>query len=376
MKILIVTDLFVPNVGGLEFTVERLAWQFQKRGHQVCVVAARNPPNLPAFEMVKGIPTHRLFFIRPQPHPKFLLGLPSFIFLKNIIQKEKPDIIQVHFPHSNGLSSLLASFFTSIPLVVTMHGSDAQVFPKKSAIERAITTNLFKRARAITGISQFTTRCATELLPTQHEKFSAITSGIDVEEYDKSNEAYRHKDEKTYIYSTGRFVYKKGFDILINAFAKIAQAFPEVDLIISGDGPEREKCQKKIKEFGLSGRIFLPGFVSRPDMIRYFKGCAFFCIPSRQEPLGATVLEAMACGKAVAASKVDGIVEMVEEGRTGFFFSPGDSEDCAKILSKMLKDNTLCEKMGKAGREKVVSFFTWSRAADEYLQLFEKVLKV
>ncbi len=375
MKILMITDLFAPSIGGLEFTVERLAFQFQKRGHEAVVVAARNPAHLPAFEVVKGIPTHRLFFIRPQAHPKFLLSLPSFLFLKGIIEKEKPDIIQVHFPHSNGLSSLLASYFTKIPMVVTMHGSDAQVFPKKSQIARAITTRLLKRAAAVTGISKFTANCALGLLPSSPEKFSAITSGVDIEEYDSVKGAYRHKAGRRYIYCTGRFVTKKGFDIAISSFAGIASKFPDVDLILSGDGPEREKCILQAKSLGIFSRAIFPGFVPREQMIKYFKGCEFFCIPSRQEPLGATVLEAFSCRKAVAASRVDGILEMVEEGKNGLFFEAGDIAGCSGCLSRLLSSSEQCRKMGEAGRKKVSSYFTWSRAADEYLALFSSLIK-
>ncbi|MEM2963183.1 MAG: glycosyltransferase family 4 protein [Candidatus Anstonellales archaeon] len=370
MKVIAITDLYAPRIGGLEDSLERIMSHIQKMGHEVLVVAARNPPTLPKEETIRGIRVKRLFFIRPQLNPKWLLGLTAIPALIKIIKEENPDVINVHFPHSNALASCVAiSLFRDIPFVVTFHGNDA-VFMKRSWISWFFGTYLIRNASAVTAVSEF---IAKKLLDEEGFTDGAlpIRSAIDVTEFD-SAPFTNHKLPERFIYSTGRFVYKKGFDLLLKAFA-LADIPPDVKLIITGDGPERQRCISLAEKLGIKDKVEMPGFVKREMLRQLFRECTIFVLPSREEPLGLVVWEAMASRKAVVATDVGGVSEMVRNGITGLLCKPTPHE-LARCITWMIANPHKARLMGIEGR-RVAESYSWDECAKQYLDVYMQVTK-
>ncbi len=368
MKIIAITDSYAPNIGGLEDGLERIMAHLQKAGNDVLVVAARNPPALPAEETIRGIRIKRLFFIRPQISPKWLIGLTAIPQLIGIIRKEKPDVVNVHFPHSNALASCFAiSACGRVPFIITFHGNDA-VFLKKSRLSRALVGHLIKNAKGVTGVSDFV---AGSLLGDFAPGALCVRSGIDLNEFDLKEEAQK-KAPARFIYATGRFVYKKGFDVLIKAFSH-AKIPDEMKLVITGDGQEWRKCKKLVVDLGIGERVQMPGFVSRGRLRQLFRECELFVLPSREEPLGAVVIEAMAAKKPIVATGVGGVPERIMHGRNGLLCRP-EEEDMAKKMEWMISHQHQARQMGLEARRNAESE-TWEKTAEGYVKVYKNAIK-
>src|SRR5207245_2236045 len=158
--------------------------------------------------------------------------------------------------------------------------------------------------------------------------------------------AYAHP--RSYVAAVGRLVPQKGFDVLLEAFARLDA--PEVDLLIAGDGPERRRLEALRERLGLGARVHLLGAVDRATVASLYRGARLVACPSRWEGLPLVCLEAMASGRAVVASRVDGIPDAVGDGETGLLVPPEDPVVLAAALGALLEDGPRRER--RAGRRR------------------------
>jgi glycosyltransferase involved in cell wall biosynthesis len=172
----------------------------------------------------------------------------------------------------------------------------------------------------------------------------------------------------------GRLVQEKGLDVLLHAFRKVVIQIPDAQLLIAGDGPERERLKKLIADLELSSNISMLGHQSRSDIERLFAKAWVQAVPSRwAEPFGLVAAEAMMRGTVVVASDSGGLSEIIQHGRTGFLVPPGDIEALAEALSLLLQDRGLAEQMGKAGREFALAQFNEKTYVDEFVQFYQSI---
>ncbi|KKW47238.1 MAG: Glycosyltransferase [Candidatus Kaiserbacteria bacterium GW2011_GWA2_58_9] len=152
--------------------------------------------------------------------------------------------------------------------------------------------------------------------------------------------------------SSGRLVPWKGFGELIGIVAK----HRDWRLDIFGDGPGRRELEERIATLGAGGRISLKGSVSREDMLETFARAAVFVLNSRYEGLSHTLVEAMAAGAPVVATRVGGNPEVVEDGANGLLVEAGDAAGLERALARLLSDEALRGKLGDAARELAKDF--------------------
>jgi glycosyltransferase involved in cell wall biosynthesis len=171
--------------------------------------------------------------------------------------------------------------------------------------------------------------------------------------------------------AAGRLVPIKGFDRLIQAFARVHAAHPDVRLEIAGEGPSSNALQAEVSRLGLSGAVEFLGWVDRlPEAMR---GWTVFAQPSMEEAFGITVLQAMACGLPVVASDVGGLPELVDPGTTGLMVPPGDVGALAEALQTLLRDAPRREAAGSAGKERARAFGE-DRFATEVASIYRALL--
>ncbi|MGI4790069.1 MAG: glycosyltransferase family 4 protein [Janthinobacterium lividum] len=383
MNIAIFASAFYPHFGGVEEACRHLALEYQRRGHRAHIITTRHPSDLPAHETAVGIDVWRFPFEMPRTRPA---GLAHFArafpaerrSIANLLKSLQADIIHVQCVSANGFYALWAAQDTGLPMVVTTQGErtmDAGQLYQKSLAANWTLKTLLRRADYITACSQQTLDDIKEFAGFSIEsKSRAIYNGIDLDEFDTDKTPYVHP--RPYILGIGRIVPQKGFDILIDAYSRLIYRLASApDLIIAGDGPEREKLQAQIDTLGLSERIHLIGRANRTQTVQLFHGCQFFVLPSRQEPQGIVSLEAMACAKPVVAARVGGVPEIVLDGETGLLFSGGDAVALAHTLEKTICDEDEAKAMGRAGRARAEAHFTWPRIADQYFEIYNKVDK-
>ena len=164
----------------------------------------------------------------------------------------------------------------------------------------------------------------------------------------------------------------KGYDLFVQAAAQVRDTCPQARFVVWGEGTQRSCLEGMIRSLDLSDVFKLPGkAASIPHLL---PECDLFVQPSRAEGFGLAALEAMASGLPVVAASVGGLRTIVQDGVTGWRFSPGDSDALGRMLSQLLTQPALMQTMGRAGRERALNQFTLEKMTNAYAQLIESLL--
>ncbi|MET7701435.1 MULTISPECIES: glycogen synthase [unclassified Streptomyces] len=186
--------------------------------------------------------------------------------------------------------------------------------------------------------------------------------------------------DRPYLLFVGRITRQKGVPHLLRAVRDID---PDVQVVLCAGAPDTPEIDREFRELfqelsGVrQGVHWIPQMLPRPDVIQLLTHAAVFVCPSVYEPLGIVNLEAMACGTAVVASRVGGIPEVVDDGRTGLLVDVDDDFEAhlARALDAVLADPEAARRMGEAGRQRAVGEFGWDAVARRTVQLYEEILK-
>jgi len=178
-----------------------------------------------------------------------------------------------------------------------------------------------------------------------------------------------------YVLSVARLNPLKGHDILLAAFRVVAEQEEDLHLIIAGDGPQRIRLHAVTLALGLKDRVTFLGEVGRERVKELLAACEFLVLSSWSEGMPTVALEAMASGKAVIATNVDGVSEIVADSRTGLLVLPGDPASLAEVMLALLRDRDRCRQMGKNGQALVKAQYDFSLAADRYLAVYQHLLQ-
>ncbi len=168
------------------------------------------------------------------------------------------------------------------------------------------------------------------------------------------------------VLTVGRLVAEKGHIDVLTAVSELVESGIDVTLTLVGSGPERRRLGELAQALGLEGRVYMPGAVGQDEIVDYYAQADLFCLPSFAEGVPVVLMEAMAAGIPVVASRVMGIPELVEDGVSGLLVAPARPDLVAKAIRRLAEDPDLRDTLGAAGREKVIADF---EIADVVLQL-------
>ncbi|MBE7210437.1 MAG: glycosyltransferase family 4 protein, partial [Gluconacetobacter diazotrophicus] len=283
------------------------------------------------------------------------------------------ELLHLQCVSSNALYALAAKQALGLPLVLTAQGERtmdaAQIYQRWPFMARLLRRSL-AAADHVTACSAATLEDLEQFAghPLGPHRAEVIYNGIAPGDFaDARAEAH----PRPYVLAVGRFVPQKGFDLLLRAYAQAG--LPEHELVLAGEGPERESLQALADRLGVQERVCFTGRVDRRRAAALFKGCAFFVLPSRQEPQGIVNLEAMAAGKAVVATRVGGVPEVVLDHETGLLVPGEDVPALAAALRRLAARPDLRSTLGAAGRQRAERF-TWSHIADQYARIYAGLL--
>ncbi len=373
INVAILSSAFHPSIGGVEELVRQLALEQKRRGWPTIVATNRWPRDLPGVEEIDGVTVRRYSFRVPGANlsrnlAAAVLGPMTLRQMCRDFRAIGVDLLHLQCVSSNAPYAIAAAKRLGIPLVATLQGEltmDAnQTFQKRES-DRQLYRDLLASCDAVTACSAQTLREAEEFFGSSlAHKGRVIYNGIRMEDFSK---AVPFAWSRPYILAIGRHVKQKGFDVLIQAFAQAKAA--GVDLMIAGDGPENSALRKMSE--GLP--VHFVGRVDHDKAVSLFMGCHFFVLPSRHEPMGIVNLEAMAAGKAVIASDVGGVPELVVRDESGLLVKPDDVRALARAIGVLSDDGDLRNRFGAAGRKRVEQF-TWLALADQYEQVYRRAM--
>ncbi len=331
-RILIVSSSYAPVVGGVQTVAQNLAKQLIGGGHQVRVLTHRYPVTLPAKETIDGVEVERLLFLSPgiehlsRRRPdlfgaSLFYGPQSHSRLKKVMQEFRPEVVNVHFPDHQIPFILKLRREFAFRLVVSLHGHDVERLDsdqsengdkRDSRAARTQLESILREADAITACSRHILDKASQIEASVAGKGHVIYNGVDLERF--SNKAcYRHP--RPYVLAFGRLTHKKGFDLLLRAFAEAGATNSSVDLIIAGAGEDHDELKSLTSDLGLDQKVHFFGEASPDQIVQLLNGSLFVAVPSRREPFGIVALEALAAGKSLLASETDGLGEFLSEIR-------------------------------------------------------------
>lgn len=258
--------------------------------------------------------------------------------------------LHAHFAGPALDHAFVLSRLAGIPFSFTVHGSDLLVRP------HPLLGPIAREAAAVFTPTRFNRDALVGRHRVPEERIVLAANGVDTDRFRPGEEK-----EPRSILTVARLHPVKGLDRLVDAYAILAGRGIDFRARIAGEGPERERLEEKIRRAGLEGRVRLEGALDREEILRLLRRAEIFALSSHSEGLPMSVLEAMSCALPVAATRITGIPELVEEGRTGLLAPPGDAEAMAENLARLLADGDLRARMGRAGREKVIAGYGLDR---------------
>lgn len=271
-----------------------------------------------------------------------------------------------HFADSSGTVAMLAAEIGGIGFSMTMHGPALFYEPHRWRLDAKTA-----RARFVACISHFCRGQAMHFSDPAHwDKLKIVHCGVVPDSYGRAPDAPRGKR----LIFVGRLAAVKGVPVLIEAFERLAARHPEARLEIVGDGPERARAEARVAERGLGHAVSFLGYQSAEAVSGLLARADCLVLPSFAEGVPVVLMEAMASGLPVVASRVAGVQELVEDGVSGFTVPAGDVETLVARLDQLLSDPDLCERMGAAGRAKVRAEFDQGAEAVWLGQIVEGAL--
>ena len=176
------------------------------------------------------------------------------------------------------------------------------------------------------------------------------------------------------ILGVGNLLKLKGFDLLLKAFAELAEDFAIWDLVIVGGGAESDNLKNLAKELKLCNRVHFTGPLPSPETMEWMDLCDIFCLPSWSEGFGVVYLEAMANGKPVIGVKGQGIDPVIRENETGLLVEPQNVQSVVNALRQLISNKPMRDEMGEKGKKTVLQKFTWEHCSQQYVQLYREIL--
>jgi glycogen(starch) synthase len=373
VNVAIFASAFHPHFGGVEELCRQLAMELGRQGHSAIVLTNRWPRSLPRREEVDGIPVYRLPFRTPDAGAKSRV---SYMMTHGLVVREtlavlrrhRIDVLHVQCVSSNAHYALAARRRLRLPLVVTFQGEltmDATGLFQRSEFARQTLHQCAAKAEVVTACSRKTLEDAEAFLSRPIGQGRVVFNAANIEEFSGA-QSYQHP--RPYLFAIGRLVPQKGFDVLLRAFA--ASGVTSHDLLLAGDGPEREKLEALAAELRLGDRVRFLGRADRTQVPSLFAGCSFFVLPSRaDEGLPVVCAEAMAAGKAVVATRSGGAPEAVLDGTSGLIVEREDVAGLTQAIRTMANDATMRQTFGAAGAERA-KLFSWRAVTGDYLAAY------
>ena len=364
MKIVQHCVYFPPEVGGLESHVHYLCRGLAKRGHGVTVVTSLSRPGLPAYEEMDGIRIYRTLLPSRTPWGWFVHAAGSTPRTRAAVQGA--DVVHAQaFPSILPCSLALAGSGT--PLVCTLHTSHFLRLADNPVVAPAL--------GKLIELSDYNFAASKEIADVGEAlgpsiSVETLVNGVETEIFRPVEGTHPRAGRRWRLVVPRRLFPKNGVEFFVRALPLVA-ARADVDAIVVGDGPERERLEALARELGVAERIEFLGARPHADMPGLLCSADLAIFPSLMEATSVAALECMACGLPVAASAVGGLPQIVDDG-VGGLFPPGDPEGLAAKVVELLSTGGLAER-GVTGRERVVAMWSNERLVDRHLAVYGKL---
>jgi phosphatidylinositol alpha-1,6-mannosyltransferase len=295
----------------------------------------------------------------------------------------KYDLLHSHWILPQGFTGILTAGLLRIPHVTTVHGGD--VFGLQGTLLTQFKRFTLRHTDVVTVNSSITKKAVNEITPDLHE-LHLIPMGVTTHEVATSpsseelRKLYRRGSGPLLLF-VGRLVEEKGVEDLIRAVAILVPRFPDITVLIIGEGQDRPYLEGITQTLGLSDRVIFTGWV-KPDVVSaYLAAGDIFVGPSREasdgwiEAQGLTVIEAMVAKTPVISTRVGGIVDSVRHEETGLLVNERSPVEIAKAIDRLVREPFLADHLREQGYKLAVNKFSRTSSAESFSALFDRMIQ-
>ncbi len=354
------------NTGGITSYVLTLTKGLVQKGHSVHIVTSGGDREKEC-ERVGAIHVRLSIRTKSEVSYKVFMGIPAII---KLVKQQQCDVIHAQTRVTQVMAAIV-SFFTRVPYVATCHG-----FFKPRFFRRIFPC----WGNATIAISQQVKEHLINDFSCDPNSVFLLPHGLDVSTKEWTPQEKEERKNvlglrsKTIIGIVARLSDVKGHDVLIRAMPKVVKQVPDVDLVIVGQGKTEPFLRKLVHEFSLESYVhFFPSVNGDDNLLPLFD---VFVMPSRQEGLGLSVMEAQAQGLAVVASNVGGIPSLIENGKTGVLVSKENPEQLADAIIDLLKDTDKRKRIACAAQAFAIKNFSLDPMVQGTLQVYAQARKL
>ena len=375
------------NMGGPALHVSYLTAGLRERGYVTTLVAgslARGEESMEFVAEELGVQVISIAELHREISP--LKDALAVVRLARLIRLQRPQILHTHTAKAGAigrLAALLAADAKPPIIVHTFHGHVLRGYfgPLRAEFFRLLERWLARVATVLIAVSPEVRDDLVALGVAPREKFVVIRLGIELEQRVDPGRNGRLETRRMLGIAPDRFVVgwigrmtgvKRTNDVLL-ALKRLREQDVDAALCMVGDGPDREPIERRASELGIVRHCYFLGY--QEEVAPYYAVFDAMILPSGNEGTPVSAIEALASGRPVVATRVGGVPDVVRDGEDGFLVEPGDVEQLAARLAQLARDPELRERMGHAGRERVLPRYAVDRLIDDVDRLYRELLQ-
>ena len=391
-QILLLNYEYPPLGGGAGVATAALARRLAGRGGAVDVVTSspadsdRRSPDPRRAASASSDAGPRVFGVRSWRqgvHESGLTGAATYVLsalplVARLLRERDYDLVHIFFSLPTGLLLPLASL-EGVPTVVSLRGSDVPGYDQRNRrLQRLhrfllpVTRCIWRSADRVVALGEALAEKASATDPGL--EMTVIPNGVDTDKFRPEPVSLQTGDEGTVrCIAVARLVPRKGIDDLLHAWSRLPRGDYCLDVV--GDGPDGQRLRSLAGELGVDDEVSFTGALEHDELARRLRQADLFTLAPHSESFGNVFAEALASGVPIVGTRVGGIPRIVEHGRNGLLVRPGRPAELAEAIAELGSRPRLRERIARRNRERAVSDFTWSEMADDYVNVYDRVLE-
>jgi glycosyltransferase involved in cell wall biosynthesis len=318
--------------------------------------------------------------LRREVHPA--RDVAALVALVRLVRRFRPHVVHTHTAKAGALGRLAARL-TNVPVVLhTYHGHvfDGYFGPRRARVFLSVERALARHTDCLIAVSQAVRRDLLALGVGRAEQFRVVSPGLDLGPLlgaDAMRGSLREElgipPDAALVGIVARLVHIKAHEVFLRAAARVVRDAPGCRFVVIGDGERRAELEALAAREGLATRAHFLGW--RRDLPRIYADLDIVALTSRSEGSPVALIEAMAAGRPVVATRVGGVPDVVDDGVTGRLVPPGDAAAAAGAILELLSDPKRAQTIGQAARERVAPRFSVARLLTDLDELYRALLR-
>ena len=362
----------VTGIAGSEGHLLRLLPGLMVQGIDAQMVILEEPER-PADSYVAALETRNVPTTRLPIRSHADIQLPGL--LRQHFRNAQPDLVHTHLIHADLYGLPAANRAGVAHAISSRHNDDAF---RRQPLIRWLNQRAMGKANRVIAISEAVGRFVRNVEGITADKVVTVHYGLEPPKIPLNARADARArlgiaNDVLLIGAFGRLVAQKGFDVLLDAAARVREAHPAMQLVIVGDGPLRADLEAQAASLNLGDTVTFAGWID--DARTLMPACDIITVPSRWEGFGLVTLEAMGYSVPLVASRASALPEIIINGETGLLVPPEDARTLADALTRLFADSSLRDQLGKAGCDRLHDTFSVERMVQATLDVYQSVLK-